>query len=41
MVQWQERRGSPRSKAEVETIANMATMPAWKGHPEVKKRLAR
>lgn len=40
MVSWQERRGSPRAQAEKETIAYMATMPAWKDHPEVKARLA-
>ncbi len=40
MVAWQERRGSARPQAERETIAYMATMPAWKDHPEVKARLA-
>ena len=40
MVAWQERRGSARSQAEQETIAYMATMPAWKDHPEVKARLS-
>ena len=39
MVAWQERRGSPRDRAERETIAYMATMPAWKDHPEVLARL--
>jgi len=39
MVAWQERRGSPRAQAELETIAYMATMPAWKDHPEVLARL--
>jgi hypothetical protein len=39
MVAWQERRGSPRAQAERETIAYMATMPAWKDHPEVVARL--
>jgi len=39
MVAWQERRGSPRLQAERETIAYMATMPAWKNHPEVLARL--
>ncbi len=41
MVQWQERRGSPRAQAELETIAYMAKMPAWKDHPEVVARKAR
>lgn len=40
MVEWQERRGSPRAQAERETVAYMATMPAWENHPEVKARLA-
>jgi len=40
MVEWQERRGSPRLQAERETIAYMATMPAWKDHPEVIARLS-
>ena len=39
MVQWQERRGSPRAQAETETIAYMSKMPAWKDHPEVLSRL--
>ncbi len=39
MVAWQERRGSPREAAERETLAYMATMPAWKDHPEVRARL--
>ena len=39
MVAWQQRRGSPRAQAEAETIAYMATMPAWKDHPEVLARL--
>lgn len=39
MVQWQQRRGSPREQAETETIAYMATMPAWKDHPQVLSRL--
>ncbi len=39
MVAWQQRRGSPRAQAEQETIAYMATMPAWKDHPEVLARL--
>lgn len=40
MVQWQERRGSPRAQAETETIAYMSKMPAWKDHPEVQARLS-
>ena len=40
MVQWQERRGSPRAQAETETIASMSKMPAWKDHPEVQARLS-
>ena len=40
MVQWQERRGSPRAQAEKETIAYMATMPAWRDHPDVLARLS-
>lgn len=39
MVQWRERRGSPRAQAEAETIAYMSKMPAWKDHPEVRARL--
>ncbi len=39
MVQWQERRGSPRAQAEAETIEYMAKMPAWKDNPEVQRRL--
>ncbi len=39
MVAWQQRRGSPRAQAEQETIAYMATMPAWKDHPAVLARL--
>lgn len=35
MVQWQERRGSPRDQAERETLAYMATQSAWKDHPKV------
>lgn len=41
MVQWQERRGSPRPQAESETLAYMATMPAWKDSAELKARLGR
>jgi hypothetical protein len=40
MVAWQERRGSARADAERETLAYMATMPAWANHPEVTARLA-
>lgn len=40
MVQWQQRRGSPRAQAERETIAYMSKMPAWKDHPEVAVRLS-
>lgn len=39
MVAWQERRGRPRAQAEKETIAYMASMPAWRDHPEVLARL--
>ncbi|MFT4251065.1 MAG: hypothetical protein QM608_01090 [Caulobacter sp.] len=35
MVQWQQRRGGSREAAERETLAYMATMPAWKDHPKV------
>jgi len=38
MVAWQERRGSSRSQAERETVAYMATMPAWKSHPELRAK---
>jgi hypothetical protein len=40
MVQWQLRQkpGTPRAQAEKETLAYMATMPAWKEHPRVKSR---
>lgn len=40
MVQWRERRGSPRAQAETETLAYMAGMPAWKDHPRVLARLS-
>lgn len=40
MVQWQERRGSPRAQAETETLAYMARMPAWKDHPRILERLS-
>ncbi len=38
MVQWQLRQkpGTERARAEAETLAYMATMPAWKDHPRVK-----
>lgn len=39
MVQWQERRGTARVKAETETISYMATLTAWAEHPEVIARL--
>lgn len=39
MVAWQVGRGSPRARAERETIAHMAALPAWKDHPEVLRRL--
>jgi hypothetical protein len=39
MVQWQQRRGSLRDKAEAETIVYMSTMPAWKDNPQVLARL--
>jgi hypothetical protein len=37
MVQWQLRQkpGLARATAEKETLAYMATMPAWKDHPRV------
>jgi len=41
MVSWQQRRHPEQSRDEAEkaTIAWMATMPAWRDHPEVKARL--
>ena len=39
MVQWQERRGSPRAQAERETIEYMAKLPAWKDNPDLLARL--
>jgi hypothetical protein len=39
MVQWRERRGSSRARAEAEAIAHMAIMPAWKDHPKLMKRV--
>ena len=40
MVQWQARRAPQASRAELEqqTLAYMATMPAWREHPRVKAR---
>ena len=38
MVQWQMRRGSPRAQAETETLAYMASMPAWKDNPDLAAR---
>jgi hypothetical protein len=40
MVQWQlkQKPGLLRAQAERETLAYMATMPAWKNHPRVKAR---
>ena len=37
MVAWQETQSPnlPRAQAEVETLAYMATMPAWRDHPRV------
>ena len=42
MVQWQMRQkpGLDRARAEEETLAYMARMPAWKEHPRVKKSRA-
>jgi hypothetical protein len=38
MVQWTMKRGNDlsRTKAEEDTLAYMATMPAWRNHPRVK-----
>lgn len=38
MVQWQAGREPQASRAELErrTLAQMATMPAWKDHPRVQ-----
>jgi hypothetical protein len=38
MVEWQIRKnpGTPRDRAERETLAYMAKMPAWKDHPRVR-----
>lgn len=37
MTAWQERRNpdAPRAQIEAETLAYMATMPAWRDHPRV------
>ena len=40
MVGWAMKEGTKdRQTAERETLAYMATMPAWAGHPEVEARL--
>lgn len=37
MLQWQLRQSnSSRAEAEAATLAYMATMPAWRGHPKVR-----
>ena len=38
MVSWQSRRNpqDPQSKIEADTLAYMATMPAWRDHPRVQ-----
>jgi len=38
MIAWQQRRNPQTTRAEVEqqTLAFMATMPAWKDHPRVR-----
>jgi hypothetical protein len=38
MVAWQERQqpGLARAEAEKQTLAYMATMPAWRDHPRVR-----
>lgn len=40
MVAWQERSHPERSRAqlEAETLAYLATMPAWRDHPRVTAR---
>lgn len=41
MVDWQLReRGGERADAERETLAYMATLPAWRDHPRVKAALS-
>jgi hypothetical protein len=39
MVQWQTRKEPNAKRADVErkTLAYMATMPAWKDHPRVRR----
>lgn len=41
MTAWQARRNpaAPRDQIEAETLAYMATMPAWREHPRVAARL--
>lgn len=38
MVGWQARRDpqAPRERLEAETLAYLATMPAWRDHPKVR-----
>ncbi|MCP4250602.1 MAG: hypothetical protein GY778_26465 [bacterium] len=38
MVQWLQREGRAASREEAEslTLASMATMPAWRDHPQVR-----
>ncbi|WP_456845455.1 zinc ribbon domain-containing protein [Cellulomonas sp. P5_C6] len=40
MVGWQARHNpsAPRKQLEAETLAHMATLPAWKDHPRVVGR---
>ncbi len=42
MVQWQSRREptTPRADIEKQTLAYMASMPAWRDHPRVKARVS-
>ncbi len=42
MMQWtkREKPDLDQKVAEQQTLAYMATMPAWKDHPELKARLA-
>jgi hypothetical protein len=42
MVGWQSRQNptAPREQLEKETLAYLATMPAWKDHPRVAGRTA-
>ncbi len=41
MVSWQEQRSpmTPRDRLESETLAYMATMPAWRDHPRVREAM--